>query len=471
MKHFFGPALLLPLLFLGQFLPLTSPARAAEAPTTVRAVFDAAHEVQTLLDIEAALARSQASLDIIPDWAAEEITRKADASYVPLDALAAERDRVRHRMVALLNVWGRSLDDGAEEYVHFGATTVDIYDTLLVLQLLDAGQLLRDDLLELEAVMMDLAQRHRETVMIGRTLGQHALPITFGKKVSTWLGENRRNIERLDTVLARLERSGILKGAVGSYLGLGPQGMAVEARFVEELGLAPPYPDDWHGARDVIADYAVTWALVARSLARVGNELFLLQMTDIGETEEVRRASAVGSSTMPHKKNPSKSEALMHYGRTIPRLAEVLLDDMVNVFERDNTSRPNRIPAELSIEAAGMLRAATGLLRDLRVNEAAMRRNLDRTRGLVMAQRVTFALADELGKSTANDAIHEVASYALENNLGLREAIRAFPEVSGHLDDAELDALLDVETYVGLAAEQVDAVIAWCEAAREAEEE
>jgi adenylosuccinate lyase len=243
--------------------------------------------------------------------------------------------------------------------------------------------------------------------------------------------------------------------------------MALETAFAAELGLAEPYPDDWHGARDVFADYAMTWALISKSLGRIGNELFLLQMTDIGETEEVRPATTVGSSTMPHKKNPSKPEALVHYSRTIPRLAEVLLDDMINVFERDNTSRPNRIPGELSQQAAAMLRTAINLLDDLRVNEAAMRRNLDRTNGLIMAQRVTFALAEPMGKSTANEAMHEIALHAVAEGITLREAIRDFPEVSRHLSDEDLDELLDAASYTGLAAEQVDAVIAWCEAERQ----
>lgn len=190
---------------------------------TVKDIFQAESENQFLLTVEAALARTQAQQGIIPQWAADEISKKAFTRYAPLEEIRAEQSRVNHRMVALLNVWAKSMEDGAGEYVHFGTTTVDIFDTVLVLQLRQAALMLISDMRDIELSMIDLAKKHRNTVMIGRTLGQHALPITFGKKVSVWLGENRRNIERLKEVLARLDQSGILKGAVGSPLAARPR--------------------------------------------------------------------------------------------------------------------------------------------------------------------------------------------------------------------------------------------------------
>ena len=161
---------------------------------TVKDIFQAESENQFLLTVEAALASTQAQQGIIPQWAADEISKKAFTRYAPLEEIRAEQSRVNHRMVALLNVWAKSMEDGAGEYVHFGTTTVDIFDTVLVLQLRQAALMLISDMRDIELSMIDLAKKHRNTVMIGRTLGQHALPITFGKKVSVWLGENRRNI-------------------------------------------------------------------------------------------------------------------------------------------------------------------------------------------------------------------------------------------------------------------------------------
>ena len=289
---------------------------------------------------------------MIPQSAADAITAAARPEAVPADALAAEYAIVRHRMVAFLNVFSRSLDADAANYLHYGATTVDIYDTAAMLQVRQSILLLIEDLRAIELQLIDLAETHRDTPMIGRTLGQHALPITFGKKVAGWIGENRRHIDRMTDLLDRVERSAIMKGAVGSYVGLGDRAQAVERRFGEELGLSEPYADDWHASRDVFAEYAVNLGLLARFYGRVGQEVFLLQMTDIAEVIEQRSSTAVGSSTMPHKNNPSLSEALIHYSRTIPALSDIVADDMINFFERDNTSRPNDAIGELSMAGA-----------------------------------------------------------------------------------------------------------------------
>ena len=241
---------------------------------------------QIVMDIEAALARAQASQGIIPGWAAEEITKKAEVRYMPKTEVDAENEFVRHRLVSRLNVWKRSLENGAEEYLHYGATTVDIFDTVLVLQIKASLGILIDDLIEIENLLLKLTKDNIETYMAGRTIGQHALPITFGKKTSTWLAENRRNIERLKAVEEKINRSVILKGAVGTYLGLGPKGIETELLMSQELGLGTPYIADWHGVRDVFAEYALTLALISKSFGRIGDELTLLQMTEIGETLE-----------------------------------------------------------------------------------------------------------------------------------------------------------------------------------------
>lgn len=448
------------------FSLLSTPGANAASPS-MDSIFAEQERNALVLKVEAALSLAQAEQGIIPQWAADEIAARASLDYLPADALDEEFSRVRHRMVALLNVWGRSLGE-AREYAHFGATTVDFYDTVLVLQLIQAANALEAQLLGIEAVLMQRALEHKATPMIGRTLGQHALPITFGKKLSTWLGENRRHIDRLRTVRTRLGKSAILKGAVGSYLGLGDQGMLVEQRFAEHLGLDTPYAADWHGTRDVFAEYAQVLALISMSWGRIGQELFLLQSTDINETAEWRRASAVGSSTMPHKNNPSRSEALIQYSRSIPRLAEVVLDDVNNMFERDNTSRTNRVLEEISIETAQMLGQAEPLVRQLLVKPDVMLANLAKTRQLIMSQRVAFALAGQIGKQTANDALHELAKQALAENLSLRDVFLA-SDLAGLLTPSQLDELLDPTTYLGLAVAQTERVAEQIKAQRLAE--
>lgn len=419
-----------------------------------------------VLEVEAALARAQAAHGVIPEFAAAAITEAAVPANVPLDAVAEEYAVVRHRMVAVLNVLRRSLDEEAGSYLHYGATTVDIYDTAHMLQLRAATLELIADLRVIELQLIELAQDHRDTPMIGRTLGQHALPITFGKKVSVWIGENRRHIDRLHDLLARIERSAILKGAVGSYLGLGDDAIAVERSFASELGLGAPYEDDWHGSRDVMAEYAMVCGLIARSWSRFGQEVFLLQSTDIGEVVERRSAGAVGSSAMPHKNNPSLSEALIHGGRVIPRHAEVLADDMINIFERDNTSRPNAMLETVSLETEQQLRDASRLISRLDVFPERMRANLDTSQGWILAQRVVFALAEHMPREEAETLMRELADESRATGASLAEAMAGEARISTLLSQEDRDALLDPVTYVGLAAEQTDAVIAAALAAR-----
>ena len=425
---------------------------------TIKYIFSTNNTNQLVMDIEAALARAQSSQGIIPEWAANEITAKADVKYMPQVEINKENELVRHRLVSRLNVWKKSLDLGAEEYLHFGATTVDIFDTVLVLQVKQSIDILLESLLDIESQLLALTKNHIDTYMVGRTIGQHALPMTFGKKTSTWLAENRRNIERLKTVEIKINQSVILKGAVGTYLGLGEMAIETEKLMAKELGLSKPYIADWHGIRDVFAEYALTLALISKSFGRIGDELTLLQMTEIGETLENLGFKAIGSSTMPHKKNPRGPGNLINYSRIIPRYAEIILDDMVNSFERDQPRSDVSIK-DISITSELMINTAKKLFEELEVDKEQMRKNLDMTKGLILSQRVTFFLADKIGKDTADKVMHDVSMKALEDNITLKKAIKDDDKISIYFSELELDRLLNPETYIGLAIEQTKLVI------------
>ena len=428
------------------------------AEDTVANIFKVNYKNQLFMDVEVALAEAQSELGIIPSWAANEISSKADIKYLSQKDIDKEHKLVRHTLVARLNVWKRSIDKDAAEYLHYGATTVDIWDTVLVLQIKDSIDLLIDDLLEIENYLLTLTKDNLYTYMPGRTLGQHALPITFGKKTSTWLAENRRNIERLQHVQSKINKSGILKGAVGSYLGLGTQAIETEKLMMINLGLDEPSKDDWHGIRDVFAEYALTLAIISKSFGRIGNELTLLQMTELGETEEYLGSKSVGSSTMPQKKNPRGPGDLLEYSRIIPRLSEIVLDDMINSFERDGEKSDDELK-QISIVTEQMLDRAKPLLKELKVNKQKMRDNLDLTNGLILSQRLTFYLADKIGKDTANELMHDVAKFALENNLTLEEAALQNRIISKNITESELKNILDPETYIGLAVKQAQLII------------
>ena len=442
--------------YLLSFLIISSGAIFAE--DTVANIFKASYKNQLFMDVEVALAEAQSELGIIPSWASNEISSKADIKYLSQKDIDKEHKLVRHTLVARLNVWKRSIDKDAAEYLHYGATTVDIWDTVLVLQIKDSIDLLIDDLLEIEEYLLTLTKDNLYTYMPGRTLGQHALPITFGKKTSTWLAENRRNIERLEHIQSKINKSGILKGAVGSYLGLGTQAIETEKLMMINLGLDEPSKDDWHGIRDVFAEYALTLAIISKSYGRIGNELTLLQMTELGETEEYLGSKSVGSSTMPQKKNPRGPGDLIEYSRIIPRLSEIILDDMINSFERDGEKSDDELK-QISIITEQMLDRAKPLLKELKVNKQKMRDNLDLTNGLILSQRLTFYLADKIGKDTANELMHDVAKYALENNLTLEEAALQNSIISKNITKSELKNILNPETYIGLAVIQAQLII------------
>lgn len=419
---------------------------------------------QFVLDIEAAMARAQAKHGVIPQFAADEITKFASIKYAPLSEIQEEYKIVRHRMVAMINTWTKHFENQkAKEYVHFGATTVDIYDTVKIMQIKASMELFLDYMQQFEDNLIVLSEKYKNTPMIGRTMGQHALPITFGKVMSTHLGENRRNIERMKDLMKRIEKSAILKGAVGSYLGLGEKAIEVEEDFSKELGFGKPYPSDWHPARDIIADYANTIALISKSYARFGTEIWLLQTTDIGEVNEKRKKTAVGSSTMPHKKNPSKSHQLVHSGRVLSAGASAILEDVINTFERDNTSTMNTYVENFTIDAERMFKLAVGLSnpKGLEVHPKVMLANINKTHGLIMTQRFVFELAPHIGKVTANDLMHEIAQEVYTKGIPLKEALLANEVTSKHLSVEKIDELLDPQTYIGLAPQQVDRVIAY----------
>lgn len=445
--------------FFPQAAPLSGNAEIAD-------IFSTSALNAQVLQLEVALARAQAYLGVVPQSAADAISAAARPENILQTDIDAEYAVVRHRMVAFLNVYRRSLDEESANYLHFGATTVDLYDSAAMLQMREAVFEMIGDLRTIELQLFELSDHYKNTPMIGRTLGQHALPLTFGKKLSGYIGENRRHIDRLADLLDRIERSIIMKGAVGSYLGLGPEGRSVEARMAIELGLPDPYPDDWHASRDVFAEFALVQSMMAHTYGRLGQEIFLLQMTDIGSVMEQLPAGSVGSSTMPHKVNPSLSEALIQHSRRIPRLAEIVLDDMINFFERDNTSRPNQAVEDVALATEEMLGDASRLISRLRVDEDRMEANLLRSQGWILTQRIVFAVQDDLGREAAESRLRDLAAAAVETGASLREAIEGDAELSALIAPEEAENLLDPNTYLGLDAEMVDAVIAEARAAR-----
>jgi adenylosuccinate lyase len=338
---------------------------------------------------------------------------------------------------------------------------------VLVIQMRRAAQLILVELRRAEAALMRLAEAHRATPMIGRTVGRHALPITFGLKAASWLGENRRNIERLKAWRGRTA-TGMLSGAVGSYASLGADALAVEAEVMAALGLAPPWPADWKGNRDVHAEFGQVLALIARSWANVADDVFVRQGDDLRELAEP--AMGVGSSTMPHKQNPVKSRAVLAEARVVVHQADILRDWMVSHFERDQVSSLDAV-GDVGIAAERLVRDAADMAAGLIVLSDNMRRNLGRTGGLVMAERAMFLLGERIGKHTAHEEVRLAAQAAWQNGTSLVEEIARRPTLAAHAAALDLAAALDPALYVGLAPEATDRTVAMIRAARETDAE
>ena len=451
------------LLLVGLCIVATLPA--AAQGRRVSAIFSDDSELQTLMRVEAALASAQADMGIIPREAAAAIVASAKPGTLTPKEVADERAKVGHPLVALLKVWEPKLPGGAGEWLHYGATTQDIYDTAHLLMMRESAAAILRELSSAELAMMKLAEAHRATPMMGRTVGRHALPITFGLKVSRWAAENRRNMERLKAWLARAN-SGMLSGAVGSYASLGPRAFELEADVMRRLGLAEPLPADWKGSRDLHAEYGQVLALVAKTWGKVAQEVFILLGDDIRELEEPN--PGVGSSTMPHKVNPRLATRVVALSRVVPRHAEVLLDWMVSIYERDQISNAATL-RDVSVASEQLVAAARGLVETLVVRPQDMRRNLGNTNGLVMAEHAMFLLGARIGKQTAHDVIQDIAREAWQKNLTLRAAIEAHPEVAKHFEPGQLERELDPARYLGLSPEATDRALAAIRRARESD--
>lgn len=429
---------------------------AAQEPRSIAELFGPASTQQMLMRMEVSLARVQARRGIIPAEAAKEIERTASVALVTPAAVAEERRKVGHPLVALLNVWAKVAQNGAGEWIHYGATTADIYDTVQLQQARRAAQSIVADLRRAEEAMLKLAEAHRATPMVGRTVGRHALPITFGLKVSVWLAENRRNIERLKDWIAR-NNTAMVSGAVGSYAALGAEAFAVEAETAKDLGTGEPWPADWKGSKDMFAEYGQILSLVAKTWGKIGQEVFLLQGDDFRELEEA--SLAVGSSTMPHKVNPAHSRTLVQLSRQIPRQAEVMLDWMVSIHERDQISNADAI-GEVSVLADRLAKTAALMAEAIKPHPENMRRNLGRTRGLIMAEHAMFVLGQKIGKHTAHEEVGVAAKAAWNNGTTLLQELEKRPSVAKHVVELDLAKQLDPAAYLGLAPQSVDRTVA-----------
>jgi len=431
----------------------------------LRAIFSDETRVQKWFDYEAALALAQAELGIIPKAAAQEIAAKAKVANVDLVAVGAEIRRIKHPLVPALRALQAACADGHGEYLHFGPTTQDVLDTGMMLQLKEAHAIIMRDLGNVGRELYRLAEAHRATPMAGRTHGVQALPITFGHKCAIWLAELGRNHARLKDSAAR-NLVGGMTGAVGTQAAFGAQAVALENDLMARLGLGVA-DIAWQVARDRLADYAGALGLVGGALAKIAHEIIILSHNEIDEVAEPFAPGKVGSSTMPHKRNPVICEGVLAAGRALRASVGLMQEALVVEHERDASVWRLEWKAlpECCLMTGAMLAQMKVVLGGLEVHVDKMRRNLDALGGFLMSERVMFVLADRVGKQSAHELVYEVAMRGIDQGTTFEHGLMADPKVKAALGADELRALLDPTTYVGLAPEIVDRVLAETKAA------
>jgi 3-carboxy-cis,cis-muconate cycloisomerase len=440
--------------------PLLAPMFSSAA---MRTVCDDATFLQLMLDFEAALARAEAASGVIPSTAASSIT---NACSVDLFDLATLSDAATHSgnlaipFVKALTAGVARIDTEAARYVHWGATSQDVLDTATMLMLRGGIDALLADIERAIKGFSRLALKHRTTAFVARTWLQHALPMPFGLKLAEYaaaLARSRRRLRRLREGALALQ----FGGAAGTLAALGNSGMAVAERLALELDL--PLPEaPWHTHRDRIAEAASVFAIISGTCGKIARDISLLMQTDVAEAFEPSGAGRGGSSTMPHKRNPVAAASILAAATMAPNLAATIFAAQVQEHERSAGPWHAEWPTlpTLMLVTSGAVAAVVDLAEGLEVDVARMRTNLDATSGLIMAEAVSMALAEKIGKSDAHHLIEGASKKAIAERKHLRDVLAGDKNVTAHLDAAALARLFDPMAYQGASQALIDRLLA-----------
>lgn len=425
----------------------------------MRAVWEDRQTQQRWLDVEAALAEAEADLGIVPVEAAEEISRSAKIDQIDTSSMKAEFDATWNPVVPLVNALRKVISPEAGRYVHWGATSKNIFDTGLMLQIKDSYTLVLDDLAGVGDSLARLAEEHRETIMAGRTHGQHAIPITFGFKAAVWLDEVHRQQERLRAARPRI-LVGEFGGAVGTLASLGPIGLELESLLMKKLDLGSSViPVKTAGDR--VSEFVLLLCMLSATLGKIAQNIYNLQQTDIDEVTEFTEGK-VGSSAMPHKQNPVASGSVVFLGRLLRSNATPALEYIHAEWEDDHRQGETawKFVPEACLLISAQLQTLRRVLDGLIVKPDNMLRNLERQQGLSCSEGLLMALAGSLGRGAAHSLIGTLSAEALTTGVPFNELVARNPIVTGHLSEEELARALDLRSQIGLAGTFVDRVVA-----------
>jgi len=429
----------------------------------LRPLFTEQNRVRGWLEVMSVLAEIQAEFGLIPEQATAEIKityENLEIDEAFLKESAEGFAKTNHSLMGLINAVKNRCGATGGEWLCYGVTVQDITDTHTVRTLLKVHEHFLDQITGIEHILVDLARLHRQTIMCGRTHGQPGLPITFGFKAATWLDELERHRQRLSELKARLG-VGQLGGGVGSLSSLGPQALALQKAVMQRLGLNAP-AISWTSTRDRYAEWMNTLAMITSTGDRIGQEIVNLQRPEIGELSEGFVSGAVGSITMPQKRNPEISEHLGTLSRMVRHHAAHMAENLVHSHERDGRSWKGEwvIIPDATLATGKSLDLLKLLLKDLQVNQQRMRANIMATNGFIHAEAVMLTLAKKLGKQSAHQLVYEVTMQAQSEDLHFKQALINNRQISAILNNDEMDALFDIEQCTGVCADMVDQVIA-----------
>jgi 3-carboxy-cis,cis-muconate cycloisomerase len=428
----------------------------------MRAVCDDAAYLQHMLDFEAALARAEAAVGVIPASAAGPIEKACKAELFDMAALAEAATRSGNLAIPLVKALTASVastDAEAARYVHWGATSQDVIDTATMLTLRAAIDALLLDLDRAIAGFAGLARKHRGTAMVARTWLQHALPMPFGLKLAEYaaaLHRSRARLKRLRAEAPALQ----FGGAAGTLAALGDNGLLVAEKLA--AGLKLPLPDaPWHTHRDRTADAASVFAILTGTCGKIARDVSLMMQTDVAEAFEPSGEGRGGSSTMPHKRNPVAAATALAAAAMAPNLAATIFASLVQDHERSAGPWHAEWPTlpTLQLVTSGALAAIVELAEGLEVDVERMRVNLDATHGLIMAEAVTFALAEKIGKSDAHHLVEAAAKKAVAGKQHLRDVLTGDPKVTAHLSANRIAKLFEPMAYQGVSQALIDRLL------------
>ncbi len=428
----------------------------------MKSVFSKENKTDKLLKVEAALARAHAELDNVPEEAAETISKHATTDIVDWEEVErVEKEETKHDIMALVKVLGRHCGD-AEKYIHLGATSNDIIDTGMALQLKEAVDLLEKDLKELKSVLSERAEEHKDTVMIGRTHGQHAIPMTFGLKMAVFASEIRRQIERLEEAKERV-LVGKMSGAVGTGAAFGDDAEEIQRSVMDDLGLNVDKATGQIVGRDRYAELISLAANISASLQKFSTEVRNLQRPEIMEAaESFETEKQVGSSTMAHKKNPILAENICGLAKTLRGFVTPTYQNMILWHERDltNSSSERITLSHVLVLLDDILIKSRKLFKNLEVLPENMMKNIEMSDGLVMAEAAMIHLTEkDMSRQDAHEIMREASMKARAEERPLKEVLMEDEEVMEVTSEEELEIVFDPEEYVGRSEEIVEEVV------------